>query len=142
VIPLHYFPAIDATLNGVSAVLLLAGYLSIRRRRISAHRAFMLSAAGTSTLFLICYLWYHAHHGVTRFQGLGMIRNLYFALLGSHTVLAAVIVPMVLVTLARALRGNFIRHRQIARWTLPLWAYVSVTGVLVYWILYHLHPGV
>ncbi|HEY6291850.1 MAG TPA: DUF420 domain-containing protein [Terriglobia bacterium] len=140
-IPLDYFPAIDATLNGASAVLLMAGYLCIRRHRIKAHRAFMLSAVGTSTLFLLCYLWYHAHHGVTRFQGLGMVRNLYFALLGSHTVLAAAIVPLVLVTLSRALRRNFIRHRQIARWTFPLWVYVSVTGVLVYWILYHLYPG-
>ena len=141
VIPLHYFPVIDAALNGASATLLLAGYLSIRRRRIGAHRAFMLSAAGTSTLFLICYLWYHVHYGVTRFQGLGMIRAFYFALLGSHTVLAAVIVPMVLVTLSRALRGSFAQHRRIARWTLPMWVYVSVTGVLVYWILYHLYPS-
>ena len=141
-IPLADFPAIDATLNASSAVLLVAGYVCIRRRKIAAHRALMLSAAGTSTLFLCCYLWYHAHHGVTRFPGVGVIRAVYLALLGSHTLLAAVIVPLVLVTLTRALRRNFARHRQIARWTLPLWIYVSMTGVLVYWMLYHLgKPG-
>jgi uncharacterized membrane protein YozB (DUF420 family) len=140
-IPLADFPVIDATLNGASAVLLVAGYLCIRRRKIAAHRALMLSAVGTSTLFLCCYLWYHAHHGVTRFPGMGLIRTFYFTLLGSHTVLAAGIVPLVLVTLTRALRRNFARHRQIARWTLPLWVYVSVTGVLVYWMLYHRVPA-
>ena len=140
-IPLADFPTIDATLNASSAVLLVAGYMCIRRRRIAAHRALMLSAFGTSTLFLCCYLWYHAHHGVTRFPGLGLIRTAYFTLLGSHTVLAAVIVPLILITLSRALKRNFARHRQIARWTLPLWIYVSVTGVLVYWMLYHLARG-
>jgi len=136
-IPLGDFPAIDATLNATSAVLLVAGYLCIRSRKIAAHRACMLSAVGTSTLFLCCYLWYHAHHGVTRFPDLGLIRTFYLLLLGSHTLLAVVIVPLVLITLSRALRRNFARHRQIARWTLPLWVYVSVTGVLVYWMLYH-----
>lgn len=136
-IPLADFPVIDATLNGTSAVLLISGYFCIRRRKVAAHRAFMLSAVGTSTLFLCCYLWYHAHHGVTHFPGVGLIRTAYFALLGSHTVLAAVIVPLVLITLSRALQRNFRRHRQIARWTLPIWVYVSLTGVLVYWILYH-----
>ncbi|HXJ92022.1 MAG TPA: DUF420 domain-containing protein [Terriglobia bacterium] len=137
-IPLNDFPAIDATLNAASAVLLVAGYVCIRRRKIAVHRACMLSAVGTSTLFLCCYLWYHAHHGVTHFPDLGLIRTFYFLLLGSHTLLAAVIVPLVLITLSRALRRNFARHRQVARWTLPLWVYVSVTGVLVYWMLYHL----
>jgi len=137
-IPLADFPVIDATLNGASAVLLGAGYLCIRRRKIAAHRAFMLSAVGTSTIFLCCYLWYHAHHGVTRFPALGLIRTFYLLLLGSHTVLATVIVPLVLITVTRALRRNFARHRQVARWTLPLWVYVSVTGVLVYWMLYRL----
>jgi putative membrane protein len=141
VIPISYFPAIDATLNGASAVLLAAGYFFIRRRRIAAHRACMLSALATSTLFLICYLWYHAHHGITRFPKVGFVRDCYLVLLGSHTVLAVVIVPLVLVTLTRALRRNFVRHRQIARWTLPAWFYVSVTGVLVYWMLYHLAPS-
>ena len=137
-IPLADFPVIDASLNAASAALLVAGYVCIRQRKVAAHRAFMLSATGTSTLFLACYLWYHAHHGVTHFQGLGLVRTSYFVLLGSHTLLATVIVPLVLVTLSRALRRNFARHRQIARWTLPLWVYVSVTGVLVYWMLYHL----
>lgn len=141
VIPLAYFPAIDATLNATTAALLVAGYLCIRHRKVSPHRAFMLSAFGTSTLFLVCYLWYHAHHGVTHYPGVGWMRSFYFTLLGSHTVLAAVIVPLVLITLARALRRNFRQHRRIARWTLPIWLYVSVTGVLVYLILYHLRIG-
>jgi putative membrane protein len=136
-IPLSSFPVIDATLNAASAVLLVAGFVCIRRRKIAAHRAFMLSAFGTSALFLCCYLWYHSHHGVTRFPDLGLIRTFYLMLLGSHTLLAAVIVPLILITLRRAFRRNFGRHRQIARWTLPLWVYVSVTGVLVYWMLYH-----
>ena len=139
-IPISAFPAIDATLNAASAMLLVSGYICIRRRRIRAHRACMLSAVSTSTLFLVCYLWYHAHHGVTRFPEVGPLRTFYLILLGSHTVLAVVIVPLVLVTLNRALRRNFNRHRQIARWTFPVWVYVSVTGVLVYWMLYHLAP--
>lgn len=139
-IPLSDFPTIDATLNATSALLLSLGYLSIRRKNVQAHRAFMLSALGSSTVFLICYLWYHAHHGVTRFKLGGPVRVFYFGLLGTHTVLAAVIVPLVLITLSRALRGRFDRHRKIARWTLPIWMYVSITGVVVYWMLYHL-PG-
>lgn len=98
----------------------------------------MLAAVCTSTLFLVCYLWYHAHHGITRFPQVGLLHTLYLVLLGSHTVLAALIVPLVLVTLTRALRQRFSQHRRIARWTLPIWVYVSVTGVLVYWMLYHL----
>ncbi|HLW78302.1 MAG TPA: DUF420 domain-containing protein [Terriglobia bacterium] len=137
--PLSDFPAIDATLNAASAVLLVLGYVSIRRKNIAVHRLFMLSAFTSSTLFLACYLWYHAHHGVTRFRGAGAVRALYFGLLGSHTVLAGLIVPLVLVTLSRALARRFDRHRRIARWTLPLWLYVSVTGVVVYWMLYHLN---
>lgn len=136
-ISLSDFPVIDASLNAASGVLLLGGYVSIRRRNVNAHRAFMLSAVGTSSVFLVCYLWYHAHHGVTRFKSVGPIRTAYFALLGSHTVLAAAIVPLVIITLTRALRRNFIRHRKIARWTFPTWLYVSITGVLVYWMLYH-----
>jgi len=137
-IPLDDFPGIDAGLNAASAVLLVAGYVCIRRRKVAAHRAFMLSAFGTSVLFLCCYLWYHTHHGITRFPNLAVIRTFYLLLLGSHTLLAAVIVPLILITLSRALRRNFARHRAIARWTLPLWIYVSATGVLVYWMLYHL----
>lgn len=141
VIPIPYFPTIDAVLNASSAVLLVSGYICIRRKRISAHRAFMISAVCTSSLFLICYLWYHAHHGVTRYQESGWLRTVYLAVLGSHTVLAAAIVPLVVITLGRALRRNFTRHKRIARWTLPIWIYVSVTGVVVYWMLYHLASG-
>lgn len=139
-ISLSDFPALDATLNAASAVLLTLGYFFIRRKNIPAHKACMLSAFATSTVFLVCYLWYHAHHGVTRFAGRGTARGFYLALLGSHTVLAAVIVPMVLTTLYRAWRRRFELHKRIARWTLPLWLYVSVTGVVVYWMLCHLYP--
>lgn len=132
-------PAIDAVLNATSAVLLTLGYFFIRRKNVTAHKICMLSAFATSTAFLICYLTYHFHHGVTRFQGHGAVRGCYFALLGSHTALAAVIVPLVLTTLYRALRERFDQHKRIARWTLPLWLYVSVTGVVVYWMLYHVY---
>ena len=138
-IPISYFPAIDASLNAVSAFLLMIGYVFIRRKNVPGHRACMLSAAVTSTLFLACYLWYHAHHGVTRFAAHGAVRGVYLSLLASHTVLAAVIVPLVLVTLYRAWREMFDRHKRIARWTLPVWIYVSITGVVVYWMLYHLY---
>ncbi len=135
------FPAIDAALNALSAVLLTLGYIFIRRKNVLAHKVSMISAFGASTLFLGCYLWYHTHHGITRFPGKGAARVFYLALLGSHTVLAVVIVPMVLTTLYRAWRERFDLHKRIARWTLPLWLYVSVTGVIVYWMLYHLYPG-
>ncbi len=135
---LHYLPVIDATLNGLSALLLICGFYFIRRRNIPAHRACMLSAFGTSVLFLICYLTYHYFHGVTRFPGHGWIRTFYLSLLGSHTILAVVIVPLVLTTLYRALKNRFDLHRRVAVWTLPLWIYVSVTGVIVYWMLYRL----
>jgi putative membrane protein len=138
-IPLADFPALDAALNATSAVLLTLGFIFIRRKNIPAHKTCMLSAFGTSSLFLVCYLWYHAHHGVTHFSAQGLVRGFYFTLLGSHSVLAAVIVPLVLMTLYRALRKRFQQHRKIARWTLPLWLYVSVTGVVVYWMLYHLY---
>jgi putative membrane protein len=138
-VPLSDFPALDAALNAASAVLLTLGYIFIRRKQIAAHKTCMISAFATSTLFLVCYLWYHAHHGVTRFKGQGAIRPVYFTLLGTHTVLAAAIVPLVLVTLYRAWKKRFDLHRRVARWTLPIWLYVSVTGVVVYWILYHLY---
>jgi putative membrane protein len=138
-IPLTDFPSLDAALNALSAVLLALGYFFIRRKKILAHKISMLSAFASSTVFLVCYLWYHVHHGVTHFTGQGAVRGFYFALLGSHTVLAAAIVPLVLVTLYRALRQRFDLHKRVARWTLPLWFYVSVTGVLVYWMLYHLY---
>ncbi len=100
----------------------------------------MLSAVGSSAAFLCCYVWYHAHYGVIYFKLGGLIRTFYFTLLGTHTTLAVAILPLVIITLTRALRGRFNRHRKIARWTLPIWMYVSVTGVVVYWMLYHL-PG-
>jgi uncharacterized membrane protein YozB (DUF420 family) len=129
-------PALNAILNGAGALLLVAGWFCIRRRAIAAHRACMLAAVATSALFLASYLVYHARVGSVRFQGAGMIRGLYFAILISHTLLAAVIVPLVAVTLTRALRGRFDRHAAIARWTLPIWIYVSITGVVIYVMLY------
>ena len=136
-----YLPSVDAVLNATSALFLVSGYFFIRAERIQAHKVCMLSAFVTSLLFLICYLTYHFFHGVTRFAGTGAIRPFYFALLGTHTVLAAVIVPMVLTTLYRAWRERFEQHRRLARWTFPLWLYVSLSGVAVYWMLYHLYPS-
>lgn len=132
------FPAINATLNGTSALLLITAHRMIRAGRIAMHRALMLAAIATSILFLASYLYYHAHVGSVRFQGQGWSRPVYFSILISHTVLAAAIVPLVVVTLSRALRERFDRHRAIARWTYPLWLYVSVTGVIIYFMLYHL----
>ncbi len=131
-------PTLNSALNGTSALLLLAGYQRIRRRDRESHRAFMLGALTTSVLFLISYLVYHAHAGSTRFQGQGWIRSVYFAILISHTILAAAIVPMVGMTLRFAFGRRFERHRKLARWTLPVWLYVSVTGVIVYLMLYRL----
>jgi uncharacterized membrane protein YozB (DUF420 family) len=138
-IPAQYaiFPVINASLNGASTILLLVGRWFISQRRIAAHRVMMVTAVITSTLFLISYLYYHAHVGSVRFQGTGWSRPVYFTILVSHVVLAAAIVPLVIITLTRALRERFDRHRAIARWTFPLWLYVSVTGVLVYFMLYH-----
>ncbi len=134
-------PAVNASLNATSAVLLALGYLFIRRRRVGPHRACMLLAVLTSTLFLACYLYYHARVGSVPFRGTGWVRPVYFGVLVSHTILAAAILPLVAVTVTRAARGRFDRHVAIARWTLPIWFYVSVTGVLVYWMLYHLGRG-
>ena len=133
-------PALNACLNAASAAFLVAGYALIRRGRIGAHKACMLTAFGLSMLFLVSYLTYHFHAGSVRFTGQGWIRPLYFSVLISHTFLAAAIPPLALVTLWRAWRGRFDAHRRIARWTLPLWLYVSVTGVVVYWMLYRLAP--
>lgn len=130
-------PAFNATLNATSAVLLSAGYAMIRRRRILAHKSCMGLAFASSTVFLVSYLIYHARVGSVPFQGRGWIRPIYFTLLASHTILAAAILPLALITLSRALREQFDRHKRIARWTLPLWLYVSVTGVIVYFLLYH-----
>jgi len=132
------FPVINATLNGCSAVLLVTGHRLITRGKIAAHRAVMLTAFVTSSLFLVSYLYYHAHVGSVHFRGAGWSRPVYFTILTSHTILAVVIVPMVLITLSRALRQRFDQHRAIARWTFPLWLYVSVTGVLVYLMLYRM----
>jgi uncharacterized membrane protein YozB (DUF420 family) len=132
------FPIINATLNGCSAVLLVTGRTLIARGRITAHRAVMLTAFATSSLFLVSYLYYHAHVGSVHFRGTGWSRLVYFTILTSHTILAIVIVPMVLITLNRALRQRFDRHRAIARWTFPLWLYVSITGVVIYLMLYRI----
>jgi putative membrane protein len=136
-----FLPHLNALLNSTSALFLIAGYSFIRAGRVRAHRNCQLSAVTTSTLFLISYLTYHYHHGATRFAGQGIARPIYFTILISHTVLAVVIVPLVFVTLYRAARGDFFRHKRIARWTLPLWLYVSVTGVVVYLMLYHIYPS-
>ena len=131
-------PALNAALNATSAVLLTIGWVLIRRGRWRQHRAFMIAAFSTSVLFLISYLTYHAHIGSKHFPGQGTIRIVYFTILLTHTVLAAVIVPLILITLSRGLSSRFDKHRAIARWTLPLWMYVSVTGVVVYLMLYQL----
>jgi uncharacterized membrane protein YozB (DUF420 family) len=131
-------PALNATLNATSAVLLAAGWVLIRSGRRRAHQRVMLAALATSSLFLASYLVYHANVGSVRYQGQGVLRTIYFSILLTHTVLAAAIVPMVLVTTVRALRDRFDAHRRIARVTLPLWGYVSVTGVVIYWMLYRM----
>ena len=137
-IGVHDLPAVNATLNATAAVLLATGYLLIRSGRREAHRKVMLTAFGVSIAFLICYLVYHAQVGSVRFQKTGFIRPVYFTVLISHTVLAATVPFLAIFTLRRALKGQFPRHRRLARWTLPIWLYVSVTGVVVYWMLYWL----
>ena len=134
-------PHLNAGLNASSFVLLTSGYFFIRRKNVKAHRNCQLAALTASVLFLISYLTYHAHHGVTRFAGQGIARPVYFTILFTHTFLAAVIVPFVIITVRRALRGDFQRHKRIARVTLPMWLYVSITGVIVYLMLYHLYPS-
>jgi uncharacterized membrane protein YozB (DUF420 family) len=130
-------------LNSVSAILLIVGYFFIRQKNVKAHRACMISAFVISALFLVSYLTYHFSKdlGPTRFQGEGIVRPIYFFILITHTILAIAIAPMVLVTFSRALKERFDRHRKIARWTLPIWLYVSVTGVIVYLMLYQLYPA-
>jgi putative membrane protein len=129
---------LNAALNTLSAVFLCAGYFFVRRQKIRGHRACMLAALGCSTLFLISYLVYHYQVGSVRYTGQGWIRAVYFGVLITHTVLATAVVPLALMTVTRALRGNFAQHRRIARWTFPIWLYVSVTGVIVYLMLYRL----
>lgn len=131
-------PTINAILNGISALFLIAGFFFIKQKNVTAHKTCMLMAFMTSILFLISYLTYHYHVGSVRFTGQGWIRPVYFTILISHTTLAAGIVPLALITLYRAWKEQFIKHRKIARWTLPIWLYVSVTGVIVYWMLYKL----
>lgn len=139
-------PALNALLNGLSAVFLTAGYVLIRQGRVLAHRNAMLGAFAASTLFLACYITYHVyvayvlHRGPTRFMEPAWFRPIYLVILLTHTVLAVVALPMVLVTLWRGLRGRFERHRALARWTWPVWMYVSVTGVLIYVLLYQVFP--
>jgi uncharacterized membrane protein YozB (DUF420 family) len=140
VVTIRDLPVLNATLNAISACLLLLAYRAIRRLDIERHRALMLAAAATSTLFLASYLTYHAHVGSVRFTGVGPIRTVYFAILVSHTLLAIVVLPLVLRTLYLGLRRRDDRHRRIARVTFPVWLYVSVTGVIVYWMLYRLYP--
>ncbi len=134
-------PALNATLNGIAAVLLACGYVMIRRGRIASHRACMLTAFATSCAFLVSYSIYHANAGSRPFPGHGAIRVVYFSVLISHVLLAAAILPLALVTLNRALHARYDRHRRIARWTLPVWFYVSVTGVAIYLMLYRLPVG-
>ena len=132
-------PLVNASLNGLATILLIAGYICIRQRRIAAHRAAMIAAFVTSVLFLVSYLVYHAHTGSRPFPGRGAIRGIYFVILITHIVLAATIPPLAGVTLWRAYRGRFDRHVRVARWTLPLWLYVSITGIVVYVMLYRMY---
>ena len=138
---LRFLPTLNAILNATSGLLVLTGFIFIRRKQINAHRACMVAAVTVSLLFLVSYIVYHYHHGATRFTGTGLARPVYFTILISHTLLAATIVPFVIVTLRRALRGQFLRHMKVARWTFPMWLYVSVTGVIVYFMLYHFYPA-
>jgi putative membrane protein len=133
-----YLPTLNASLNTLSALFLVLGFWKIRRKDVEAHRRFMIAAFATSTAFLVSYLVYHYQVGSRGFQGVGGIRYFYFTILISHSVLAAALVPLVLVTLWRGLQARYVSHRRIARWTFPLWVYVSITGVLVYLMLYHL----
>jgi uncharacterized membrane protein YozB (DUF420 family) len=131
-------PSVNATLNAIAAVLLVCGYVLIRRKRIQQHRKVMQTAFATSCLFLVCYIVYHSQVGSVPFQKTGGIRTVYFSILITHTILAATVPVLAIVTLRRGLAGRYDRHRAIARWTLPIWLYVSVTGVVVYLMLYHL----
>lgn len=138
---ISYLPHINACLNSASALLLFTGYTFIRKRNVTAHRACQIAALCVSIVFLASYLTYHYNHGATRFQGTGLVRPIYFTILTTHTILAMVIVPLVILTFYRAFRNDFTRHRRIARITLPLWLYVCVTGVIVYLMLYQIYPS-
>lgn len=132
----HDLPAVNATLNAASGVLLLVGYILIRTRRIEQHRKCMIAAFVTSSLFLVCYVVYHAQVGSVPFMRQGFVRPLYFSILITHVTLAALVLPLAIVTLSRGLKRRYPQHRRIARWTFPIWMYVSVTGVIVYVLLY------
>jgi len=140
---LSFFPPLNAILNATSGVLIVIGFLLIRKRRIKAHHNCMIGAVTSSSLFLISYLTYHVGFkaGVTRFTGEGWVRPVYYTILISHTILAVTVVPFVIVTLKRAIGKKFVLHKRIARWTFPIWLYVSITGVIVYFMLYHLYPS-
>ena len=138
---ISYLPHLNACLNATSFVLLSSGYFFIRTGKVALHRACQIAALCVSSLFLASYLTYHFNHGTTRFQGTGLSRPIYFTILTSHTILAIVIVPLIIITFYRAFRMDFIRHRRIARITLPLWLYVSITGVIVYLMLYQIYPS-
>lgn len=135
----HDLPAVNATLNGLSGILLIVAYALIRARRVEQHRKVMIAAFTASSLFLVCYVVYHAQVGSVRFTRQGFVRPIYFTILVTHVVLAAVVLPMAIITLTRGLKGRYAQHRRIARWTFPIWLYVSITGVLVYVLLYQ--PG-
>jgi putative membrane protein len=135
-VTIHDLPAVNASLNAVSGILLLIGFALIRARRIDQHRKVMLTAFATSSLFLICYVVYHAQVGSVRFTREGFVRPLYYTILVTHVTLAAAVPPLAIVTLTRGLKGRYPQHRRLARWTFPIWLYVSVTGVLVYVLLY------
>ena len=134
----HDLPSVNAALNATAAALLVWGYTLIRRKRIETHRKVMLAAFATSSLFLICYIVYHVQAGSVRFPKTGAIRTVYFTILTTHTALALTVPFLAIITLRRGLKARFDKHRKIARWTLPIWLYVSVTGVVVYLMLYHL----
>ncbi|HEY0544856.1 MAG TPA: DUF420 domain-containing protein [Pyrinomonadaceae bacterium] len=138
---IYALPHLNATLNSISALLLITGYIFIRKGNVAAHHRCMIAAFIASVIFLISYLTYHAFHGSTPFRGVGWVRPVYFTILLTHTVLAAVVAPLAVVTLLRALRERFDKHRKIARWTFPVWLYVSVTGVIVYLMLYQIYPA-
>jgi uncharacterized membrane protein YozB (DUF420 family) len=136
----NQLPAINASLNAITAGLLFSGYIFIKNRRIAAHRACMLCAVFVSAVFLGCYLYYHFYHGVTRFTTTGWPRALYFSILTTHTFLAIIILPLIFAAVYQALRGRFEKHKRITRWLWPMWMYVSITGVIVYFMLYRWFP--
>ncbi len=139
-IPIESFPALNACLNSLCAVLLVTGLLLIKKKNVQAHKICMIAAFVVSSLFLGCYLYYHFHHGSTKFTGEGAVRYFYFALLLSHTILAVVNLPLIIITFNHAFKDRLEKHRAIAKYTFAIWLYVSVTGVLVYVMLYQLYP--